>query len=25
VQDLYLVYSSGDVGAAGNVNWFQFQ
>jgi glucosylceramidase len=25
VQNLYLVFSSGVVGAAGNVNWFQFQ
>jgi glucosylceramidase len=25
VQNLYLVFSNGVVGAAGNVNWFQFQ
>jgi glucosylceramidase len=25
VQNLYLVFSSGVIGAAGNVNWFQFQ
>jgi len=25
VQNLYLVFSGGDAGSAGNVNWFQFQ